>query len=346
MSTRQLTPNQSKCVDQIMGHIKEYLTFRSFMTIRANPRFHDIWPGLQWSILTQLRNTLENDKMWGPERHVVGEVFCSDEYGKIRDLFNPTNQRSIQVEVVEKKDDAKHTTADVLEIHDFRTLYAAIDPAVATVTNVMQIYIWWDLPDATDLSRFEMKAERLRSLLKGVPDRALEFYSRIIKKEEEGQHITAEDVVIYELQQLQYIRERFDARRALEPGFQVIAAQRPKASSPESDSLMTAMARELLVLNQVREGKPLDETMTKKFAEAMHVAPEELTAESEQQYLEKMIAEQKRRLRTLLDEEVEGEYYNVKIEQSERMARVYEQLRGDREVPHLSRSQMEPVGNA
>ena len=76
---RELSDYQHRCVETIIAQITEYLAQRHSMTVRANARFRTIWPDLEWQMVQQLRNTLENDKMWGPKRFVIGELLCGDD---------------------------------------------------------------------------------------------------------------------------------------------------------------------------------------------------------------------------------------------------------------------------
>lgn len=332
---RDLNAHQKRCSEAIVAHINEYLDRRALVTTRANPRMRDLWPNLQWTILTQLRKTIENDKMWGPNRYVLAEVFCSDDRQKIRDLFNPTNQVSIQTEVVEKRDTAGHKTADVLEIHDFRTLYGAIEPSVASAASVMQIYIWWDLPDACDLARTDLRAERLRKLAsEGATSEEVARYCQLMQRAESDPP-DAEAIAAYELKLMHKDLERMAMRRAEEPGYQVIPAARPRAENAEADSLIGEVARELAVMKTLTSGEPIDGKLRAQFARALHVAEDAVTNDMAADLLSRKLMDNKSKLRELLSQECDGDFYNFKQAQLQEAERMFQSLLGGRDLSQL-----------
>ena len=323
---RELNAQQHQCVEAIIGHVRQYLALRSVVTVRANPRMKDLWPNLQWTIITQLRKTLENDKMWGPNRFVIGEVLCSDDKHKIRDIFNPTNQVSIQTEVVDKKDTSGHTTADILEIHDFRSLYSSIEPSVATAPNVIQIYIWWDLPDACDLARIDLKSACVRLVReRGASDALRARYAALMGRAD-TEAPTAEEIIIYELRRIRENIQHFHRRRHDEPGYQIVPAAKPRAACGNSDPLVTEIARELSVLSSLESGSPMDPKLRAQFAKALRVADDAVTNEAAATLLRQKIIDNKIKLREMLADEADGDYYNFKWAQFEQAEKQLKEL--------------------
>lgn len=326
---RRLTDHQRQCVEAIIHHVTEYLDLRYVMTVRANPRYENPWPTLQFLLIQQLRNTLENDKMWGPERFVVGEVFCSTERDKVRDLFNPTNQRSVLNEIVDRQEDAAHKTADVLEIHDFQTLYGAIDPGIAKIASVIQVYAWWDLPDATDLARFRILAQRFQALRRECPDSVRQKYAAVMKKSD-NELPTQKEILEREAGELRDIVQTFAARRVGEPGYKLIIAERTVGDTTTADNLISTIARELILLRSIEAGQQPDDNIKQQFARALHTSVNELTSEKEIEYLRHAIAEGKARLRREISSFAGGEPYNFKAAQADDLHRKYQQLVGQK----------------
>lgn len=331
MGTRKLQEKQRRAVDAILQHMKEYLDLRYQMALRANPRFESSWPDLQWLALQQMRNTLSGEKMWGPDRFVVGEVFVSNDDAKIRDLFSSTNQRSIMNEVVERKEDTGHKTADILEIHDFQSLYSAIDPNIANIAAVMQIYLWWDLPDAVELARFSFKAKRYKDLREDYSDQWAQFYAVVMGRDEEENPPAQDEVLNYEADRMRETVEAFCARRNGEPGYKLILAREVRHEDHE-DNLIRRLARETLLLQTVEKGETPDETIQEQLAKAMQIEPTDLTQEMMQTYLTNLINEHKSRLRAVLTGSLGGETYNFKDSQAKLLVQRFRELVGDRQT--------------
>lgn len=343
---RELTDYQHRCVETIIAQVGEYLAQRHAMTVRANARFRTIWPDLEWQMVQQLRNTLENDKMWGPKRFVIGELLCGDDKSKVRDIFSPTHQASIQTEVVEKRDEAKAKTSEVMEIHDFRTLYGYIDPAIATAATLMQMFIWWDLADASDCAKFQIKMERIENIERGQAPAWTEYYNEILRKPEGMPN--AEDMILYELNELRQCVEAFGARRQSEPGYRIIIARHAKGVDEASDRLISAVARELVLLRQIEAGQKPDDKVREQIARALAVEAATLRDEQMVKYLRGLINDQKKKLHDALESESEGEGYNFKVAQAESMKRRLTAAIGTRVLPSQTSPTMSsssvPVG--
>jgi len=329
MAANQLTDSQKRAVDIIVNHMREYLDLRYHMALRANPRFESSWPDLQWLTLQQLRNTLSGEKMWGPDRFVVGEIFVSNDNDKIRDLFSSTNQRSILNEVVERKDKEGHKTADVQEIHDFRSLYSAIDPNIANIAGVMQTYVWWDLPDAVTLARFHFKAQRFRELSTSFEDKWIKFYNIVIGRAEDDPPLTQEDILEFEAKQLTETAASFCRRRMGEAGYQIILARQVKPEE-HADALITRIARELLLLQSLEKGSAPDAATKEFVAKALHSDPERITDETVKNYLLNTITDHKAKLKAALVGDASGDNYNFKESQARMLVQRLKEIVGNR----------------
>ncbi len=330
-----LTEYQHRCVELIIGQIREYLGLRYAQTTRANPRFKECWADLEWQQIQQVRNILENDKAWGPKRYVVAELLCGDDKQKIKDLFTATNQNTIQTEVVEKHEKITHTTGDVMEIHDFRTLYEAIDPAIATITSVMQVYIWWDMLDAAHCARFQLKLERVKEIESGNIAPWRDYYIDLLRTPESEP--STQDMLLYELAELKYSVDQFQRRREGESGYQIIIARAGIGTDEGTDRLISTIARQQVLLKSIEEGTAPDDRVKQQIARALNTDVEHLTTEQVTKYLKSLMAEEKGKLRAALDVESEGEPYNFKLAQAEAMKKKFEDVAGDKDVPSPSR---------
>jgi hypothetical protein len=326
-----LTDYQHRCVELIIGQIREYLGLRYAQTTRANPRFRECWADLEWQQIQQLRNVIESDKAWGPKRYLVAELLCGDEKNKVRDLFTATNQNTIQSEVVEKHEKITHTTGDVMEIHDFRTLYEAIDPAISTITSVMQVYIWWDLLDAAHCARFQLKLERIKEIESGNIAPYRDYYVDLLRTPESEP--STDDILLYEMTELKYTVDQFVRRREGEPGYQIIIARAGLSTDEGVDRLISTIARQQVLLKSIEDGAPAEDRVKQQIARALNTDSDHLTADQIIKYLKNLIGEEKGKLRAALDVEAEGEPYNFKLAQAEAMKKKYQAVIGDRSIP-------------
>lgn len=324
---RELTEHQRRCVNTILANAQEYLELRYQTTVEVNPRIQNVWPTLQWLQLEQLRNTLSNDKGWGATRYVIGEVLCSPDRQKISDIFLPTNQVSIMNEVVEKRDEARAKTSDVLEIHDFRTMYAAIEPSVAQLSTVMQICMWWDLKDAADLAKFHLKVRRIKELQAGTwsPEMA-RTYAPVFKRKEDEPALTRMEVLEFEFADLKYVVEQFTARRHAEPAYRMVVAHKPPPADDASDRFIQAIAREQVLIHEIEGGRPPEGPVRDQLARAMGTTADHVTSDTALAYLRNTVAEQKRQLKKALNDARHGEPYNFKVAQAEQMQRIYGEI--------------------
>ena len=326
----KLTEEQKRTVDEIVKNMEEYLNARRQMTVRANPKIEGLWPDLQYLLLIQFRITMEGDKMWGPERYIVGDILTGDDKQKIRDLYTPTNQRSILTEIVEKAEDKSQTTGDVMQIHDFKTLYSAIDPSISEAAVVMETYMWWDLPFACDLARMTLRLERFRKVKENYTESLQQIYDHSMELPE-GKKPEQEDALIWETLNVLETMEAFHLRREAEAGYQAIIANRQtKDATSQADQLIGALARELVILKKIDDGEELETAVREKIAGAMQMGPSNVTNEIARSYLTNIVTDQKARLQELLSgHTVGGERYNFRQAQLERMQKVYMETVGE-----------------
>src|SRR5690606_16133308 len=140
---------------------------------------------------------------------------------KVRDLFNPTNQVCIKSEVIDSRDDGPAGKGKA-DIHDFKTLYEALQPGIADFPYVLQSYIWWDLPDAADLARFQFRLARYKDLAANTTPEAQKFYRNLMGRGEEGALPTQEEILDYECRTARDSLDAFAERRRSEKGYRLI----------------------------------------------------------------------------------------------------------------------------
>lgn len=217
-----ISAKTGKRVKGIMEKIKEYMDVRFAHAARVNPKIGHIYEDIRWQQLTSLRLILESTKAWGPDRYYVADVLCEDNEERKKSLFIPTDQNSVLNEIInlkEQKETARR--AGQLPIRDMRTFYTALDPSLERVVELIQTWVWWDLPDSCDLVAFEHQYQLLKKVigikLEGL---VLEHYQKIFRKS--ASEVTPKMVVEYEFSRLDNILKRISERRSLDVGHEMI----------------------------------------------------------------------------------------------------------------------------
>ncbi|MBN1903289.1 hypothetical protein JW926_18365 [Candidatus Sumerlaeota bacterium] len=218
-----LNAKTAKRVHGILEKIMEYLDIRFAHAVRVNPNVRHIYADIRWQQLTSLRLILESTKAWGPDRYYVADVLCEDNELRKKSLFLPTDQNSILNEIInlkEQKETARR--AGQLPIRDMRTFYSALDPSLERIVELIQTWIWWDLPDACDMVSFEHQYQVLQKVLHltRLDGPVMDHYQKIFRKT--AAEINTRMVKEYEFNRLEQILKRFHERRTLEAGHEMI----------------------------------------------------------------------------------------------------------------------------
>ena len=217
-----LNPKTQKRLDGILKHIQDYMDARYAHAARSNPKVSQVYFDIRWQQLTALRLILESTKAYGPDRYYVADILCEENVMRKKSLFNPTDQNSILNEIINLKDkEEKQRRAGQLPIHDMRTFYSALDPSLERIVELIQIWIWWDLADASDMVAFEHQVLVLKQLrdvkLEGA---IMEHYQKALKKP--ASEINRKMVLQFEFDKLESLYKQFDERRQMDAGYQMI----------------------------------------------------------------------------------------------------------------------------
>lgn len=324
----QQTPLQRKAVDAIMGVMEHYLEMRHQQVIRINPGAELCWEDICWQEMTRLRKTISMDKAYGPVRHHLAQLLLSDDRRKVNDLLQPKGQYSLLGEIVEEREALGKKTEGQLEVHDMRTLFRAIDPQTETIITLIQTYIWWDLPDAIIISRFDWKADRIEGFLqKGITDEMAAYYMELMGGEKKP---STDDVINYECRMLERTVNELRIREDEERGFSVIVRRDPTAND-DPDRMIEVLAHQMGLLKNLEQGGELDDTLREKFARAMKVEAGQITPDKAADFLEDTIATNKKRLRDALNGKGSGELHNYKLRQLGELERRLKEIVGDRQ---------------
>lgn len=331
MHFETLNPAQQQAVDQIAGRISQYLEARYLAIRRMNPKLDLVWEDLTWQSMNSLRTSLSNFKAHGPLRLNVAETFVGDDEKRQHDFLNPTHQNSIFPEVIDQADKKdSQRTAGQLEIHDMRTLYQSVEASLQNVVQLIQTFIWWDIVDAIDLARFEVKAQRVQAFTtSGVGDETRAWYQQSRKLPSPP---SDEEVILIELVGMRASHDNFQARRVGEPGYKMIVRRDP-APHETAEALIPALANQMAISQRLHSGGGLDDQLRAQFAPALGVEPAAVTADRAIVFIDRLVAENRERLRSALLGGASGKPYDMKARQAAELHQRYVQLLGGRTLP-------------
>ncbi len=323
------TPAQKRAVEAIERKVQNYLDMRYEQVRRLNPKLETIWEDVCWQQMASLNLSLSNDKSFGPARYHVAETLLSNDLRKAADFFVPTAQVNLLGEIVEEREADTARTAGILEIHDMRSLFRAIDPSLERLVTLVQTFIWWDLPDAVDLARFDKKETVVKAIERdGLSPEAAAAYREPLGITKDA---TKEQALQYEGKLLQQTANSFRFRRTGEPGFRIIVA-REQEGGDDPDVLIDMLHNQNSVLKGLRKGKPLDSQLAEQFARGLRCEPSEVTTELAIETLEKALTTNRRRLCDALTGKRSGAQYDYKLRQLRRLEERLKKLNEEHEL--------------
>ena len=284
VDAKALTPTQRNA-EAIISRLTEYISVRFDHAIRINPEFRSIKHDLIYHEMANVRRALTGDKIYGPSRQSVADVFLGDDEKRRRGLMSPNDQTSIQVELVSHcQDERLESTRGQIRFHDLKTFYAAIDRNLSDMMDLIETWIWWDILDAAELVRFEQKLGVISLCTQGRmgPELRKRYTTLIHATTEEGAEGAAvasdEDIIKYEFKQLQFLREQWVHRRSSERGFMFILKrdELPHESQGEMIHRVAALVREY---DAVEAMEPLEPQTSLRYQAELRMSEEEITKE-------------------------------------------------------------------
>lgn len=314
--------------DLIMNRLNEFLSIRFDHAARINPRLKIIKQDLIYHEMANVRRCLMGDKIYGPSRRKVAEVFLSDDDKSRRNLMSPSDQTSIQVEIVSHcQDERTEATRGQIRIHDLKSFYASIDNGLAQFLDLVETWIWWDILDAAELVRFEQKLGMLVHVRQGkLSPEARKRYAGIVQsasgeEENAAQTISDDDVIKYELAQLEKIREQFTLRRANERGYMYIL-KRDEMTSQSQGAMIRIIADKIREYDAIDQAGDLNEDVRHRYAIELKILPEKLTREMVLDHIKASLLEQEREMVAQSDHEARlGPPYDYKARLLDQMER-------------------------
>ncbi len=271
-----LSPQQQRRVDGIISIVKEFLDARYEHAVRVNPSIGHVYGDLSWQQLVTLRQIIGQTKAFGPVRFYVCDILASDDEEKKKALFLPTDQNTLMNEIVNLADDTTDTRHGVLGVRDMRSFYRALDPSLEQIVELIQTWIWWDLPDASDLYTFDHDYQRVVKLAKqSINEKIVEYYRKLMKRHSDDEPGKAE-ILEFEIEKLEEIRKRFRRRREEEGGYQMILKREEKSSKAFEDMALS-LAGHIEKLNKIESLDELTDDLRKEYAKKFQMSPSDIT---------------------------------------------------------------------
>jgi hypothetical protein len=230
-------------VDGILEYVRDYVKMREAQAVRVNSRLANIIGDISWVQIENLRQVLGKAKAFGGEKYRVADVLSSADDLKRKALFSMSDQNSIVSEIINRSDEQTKRVAD-LAIHDMRSLFRTIDPSLENIVLLIQHWMYWDLPDASDLHHFDEQARRLETLRTIELNEDLRSRYRPALGKTVDQPVSEGEVLNMELKRLEHVCARFLLRRQEDEAFQMIIA-RDEARSREPYDYKKSQAEKL-----------------------------------------------------------------------------------------------------
>jgi len=224
-------------------------------------------------------------------------------------------------------DDVDTKKTGVLHIRDLRGLYKVFDPRLDSIVELIQIWIWWDIVDASDMHLFDTQLERLTTLARASINERLEVYYRNEMKLERVSAPTLEEIRKFELDRTEKLLGDFETRLSQEEIYQEIIGYE-MTEDRVVDHKFIDLAEHLREFGKLTADEALDKATRSHYSRMLRIGEGTVTHEKAVIYERKFIDEAKRELLEVLEsEESSGTRYNFKQHQFDECKERFEPVR-------------------
>jgi hypothetical protein len=348
----RMTARAQQCTEAIMNHLKEYIAIRFDHAIRINPRLRTVKEDLLYHEMENVRACLMADKIYGVTRLVVSLVLMGDDEKKRRGLMSPTDQTSIQVELVSHvREEVKQATRGQIKVHDLKSYYSAIDPVLTDMMDLIETWIWWDIYDASELARFEQKLGLIQLVRQGRATADLRrHYGALLGPATDTSAdappvevtVSDEEIVQYELQKLVLIRDQWKTRRQYDHGYMFVLQRDPLPAADQGD-LIHRVAERIREYDRIEHAEQIDEDIQHAYGPLLKLAPAKVTREAILEHLQASLVLVEREMLESADADKRlGPPYRYKVRQVEMMEKWLRDLAGQIKSPESKPAEPQP----
>jgi hypothetical protein len=268
-------------IDGIIAKVNMLLDKRFAQARRIQPKVQQAEADMRFHQLQVLRDLLASRKGFGPEKFHVANILASADEEKKAALFNPVDQVSMLNEIIPEEDQTGARTAGRLTVRSVSGFYSALDPSLASVLELLQTWIWWDLRDASELYRFDLQEQNLNDIKSGreYSEEDLDWYRNEMGLKP-GVQIDKQEIMKFELKRAKEIIDRFAQRLTAEEGHQVIVVSQGREATPETDTAIIRLGKRLQTIETVRnQDDNLDPKIRQHYGQIFNISPEDVKAE-------------------------------------------------------------------
>lgn len=300
----------------ILKHLRHYMDLRFSHARRLNPKFKAVEGDMKWHELECVKQVLARQKPLGEFRVSPGDIIVGFDVEKKRGVFLPKGQLSIQNEIITKEDAGLVKGGAADGIRDLSSFYKAVDPFLKSVVDLMQTWVWWDLPDAADMAIMDSQFDKLTKIPRMQMSEALaNYYKNDVKGE-----MSIQSIVDLEFGRAEETVLAIQRRREFEENYQNIIAREGDdggAGDSPADATVVQLAQHLRAVEMMKKSGDVDASLRDYYAKALQCAPADVTAEKALAYAGRIVAQTKKQLAEQLDagDSGGGAPYNFKLRQ-------------------------------
>lgn len=288
-------------VDGIIDNLRRYMLSRFKHANRIKPEFRHLESDLVWHELQAVRQVLSESKPYAEFRFVIADVLISFDKEKKWGVYSPSDQNCIQSEIVTHVEEmsGKEKT-DVIAIRDMRGIYKMMDPSLDLLLQLIQIWVWWDLRDASDFFLFDTQMALLRDLPKKECDeRMILVYRKEMKLDEKEPSPDLQRIYAFEYDRTKDMVEKMAFRIENAPIYEEIIGYED-GGDPQVDEKILQLAHHLRACDLLNEKKDLDASWLEHYAHVLHCPADQVDKEKAAAYEERYLQRGKSELSDML----------------------------------------------
>jgi hypothetical protein len=319
--------------ENIIRHLNEYISIRFDHATRINPHLVHTKEDLIYHEMENVRRCLNSNKIYGPIRLMVSDVFMGDDQVKRRNLMSPSDQTSIQVELVSHVQDSKmEATRGQIKIHDLKTYYASINPELDEMMDLLETWIWWDIYDSVEIARFEHKLGIIQYVRQGkMSDKMRVKYTMLIRPphetEEKPRPASDDEVILHEHARLVEIQENWSYRRKSEWGYMFVL-KRDELEAPGQGEMIRRITEKIREYNSIKSMETDHGELLDPYAAVFKIPADQVHREQVLELVQNQLIQIERDMLCQVDRDTRlGPPYNFKSQQADFLDRWMKDLK-------------------
>jgi hypothetical protein len=315
-------------MEGIIAELSNYFEIRYQQITRIKLGLKSMYADLLWQQMAKVREVISGEKMFGPVRVRVADILGSRDEAKRHAVMGPIDQSSILNELIPEQEEGAARRPGFLSVRTMRALYTSVDPSLGPVIELTDIWLWWDILDATDI--FNSKEQKkLIERLKGAEITASvqNFYHGAMGRRDD-RPLTRDEILSFEFVYLESLWKNFMQRRAEEKSYMMVIKREPIGGEDSVDELIVTLSRHITARQRLGHEGGLDDRLREYYAKVLKCEAAQVKGEQAIAHEDLAIIQLRDDLRMGLERgEVLGAPYDYKHRQGEDMGRDVEAYR-------------------